>query len=1612
MNHIFKKIWNKSLGRMVVVSENARSAGKTDNTTGVLVSSDAVTARSISYRGFSLQTLVLSIALVTGSNVWAEVCDVNGSGGSGGSTALSGTFVCGLNNTISSLLGGSLAIGSDNFVSGTGFNSALGSYNTVSSEGAVSVGFLNSSIGLGSTAIGTATNALNPQHHRLLVDNIQNGVLVSVNDIAVTATGASRSTITHINGQAVSTAERDRFLTNLQIGGNIAVGRFSSAVGVKNLTLGESSAAVGFNNNATKLNSSVFGTNSQAIADGATAIGNNSLANEANTVSVGRSGAEKRITNVAAGTQGTDAVNLGQVQSLFSAIGVSDNYAHNSNDTALGSTSGVAHATENNGTTLTKVAEISVTSTSTSLDDIDSFTINGITTTKAAAPDKVAAFIQAAKKGGNIAVGTNSSAVGVANIVTSASSTAIGYSNEARGNASVAVGYNNTALMHASSAIGHDNVALHDYGTSIGVNNYSQNKSSVAVGSNISSLRPTSITTNGLGIITEINGIPVTATGNTTATITHVNGTAVTATERQAFLERLQWGGNLALAENSSVLGVGGITLGANSTAVGYGNTARGANSSALGYLNTSVGQSSTAVGSATSPAGRTPPGVIVTAGVVDAIDGVTVVSTATSWTDLRDNPTKLTSVNGMVLSEEQKSAYVNALRYGSNAAIGSASNAMGNENIALGLNSNALGSNNKAIASTTNALGRTNLASGEYSSAVGHANTSSGVDSNALGSYNVASASGSSAVGRQNTASGQFSSAVGYQNIANGMRSVAVGSKNLAQQLGATAIGASSAFGTVNYKNDGTKITYINDIPVTATGLTVSTITAVNGVSVTQSQVTDLINALQAGANVAWGVQSTAVGSQNIAVDQQSSAVGSKNSAIGYTSSAIGNNNVALKDNSNAIGADNRAVLANSNAVGTRNIAAQANSNAIGTRNTALGSSSTAMGSAIRNSAVNPTVGYTAGVVSSINGVRVTSTATSWLDLTNNPSKLTAINNLTLTSEQSTAFVTNVGYGGNIAFGTESNAIGNQNYSIGAQSNAIGVANIALGSSSSAVGVSNKAKGNLSFAAGSNNLSQQTGSTTVGASTGFTYAFYSNDGTKLTAINGIPVTALDLSTASITHINGLAVSQQDVQDFLKSIENGGSIAFGTNSTSVGNQNIAAGNHSTTVGARNVAGDIATAVGHNNTATGVASTAVGQANKALGGNSTSVGYDNEATGVFSNALGFDNQAAHQNTSAVGAANKALGINSNAVGYLNTAQSVDSSAFGSQNSVTGVRGSAFGYKNEASGLDSSALGHENKAQAMDSAALGTDNLASGMGSSAVGNANKALGFKSSAFGSNNLASGQSSHAFGNDNSAVGKSSSAVGVGGAALGNASSVMGGALEDQSSFDPTQPLTVLSGRILEIDSSTMTGKIDGLDFSFDPNNPTHPVTLGGKAFTIEEMNALMQAVEKGGAIAVGQQALAAGSRSTAFGDKATAIGAESKAYADNSVALGAGSVADEANTVSVGKAGAEKRITNIADAQNDYDAVNKKVLTAAVADAVFYDTGSSKELITLTGATGTKITNLKDATLDVNSTDAVTGKQLYATNNSVDNLDSRVTTEVGTLNTRIDGVDTTIAG
>ncbi|RQM46209.1 hypothetical protein EHZ19_20500 [Paraburkholderia bannensis] len=92
-----------------------------------------------------------------------------------------------------------------------------------------------------------------------------------------------------------------------------ASGVHATAGGANSLASGENSTAMGAASQATGKNSSALGANSTASAEGAVALGAGSVADRDNTVSVGSAGGERQIVNVKAGTQGTDAVNVSQL---------------------------------------------------------------------------------------------------------------------------------------------------------------------------------------------------------------------------------------------------------------------------------------------------------------------------------------------------------------------------------------------------------------------------------------------------------------------------------------------------------------------------------------------------------------------------------------------------------------------------------------------------------------------------------------------------------------------------------------------------------------------------------------------------------------------------------------------------------------------------------------------------------------------------------------------------------------------------------------------------------------------------------------------------------------------------------------------------------------------------------------------------------------------------------------------------------------------------------------------------------------------------------------------------------------------------------------------------
>ena len=152
---------------------------------------------------------------------------------------------------------------------------------------------------------------------------------------------------------------------------------------------------------------------------------------------------------------------------------------------------------------------------------------------------------------------------------------------------------------------------------------------------------------------------------------------------------------------------------------------------------------------------------------------------------------------------------------------------------------------------------------------------------------------------------------------------------------------------------------------------------------------------------------------------------------------------------------------------------------------------------------------------------------------------------------------------------------------------------------------------------------------------------------------------------------------------------------------------------------------------------------------------------------------------------------------------------------------------------------------------------------------------------------------------------------------------------------------------------------------------------------------------------------AIALGGRARAEYD-GVALGYEAQAKGAGSVALGRGAVATESYVVSVGNAAAPRRVVYVADgnvSQHSMDAVNGRQLLG-VKETAERALDNSK-LVTQASASGQirvgaensgtvldvrnrsnanrKISGVADAALSTTSTEAVTGKQLYATNQSV---------------------------
>jgi autotransporter adhesin len=305
--------------------------------------------------------------------------------------------------------------------------------------------------------------------------------------------------------------------------------------------------------------------------------------------------------------------------------------------------------------------------------------------------------------------------------------------------------------------------------------------------------------------------------------------------------------------------------------------------------------------------------------------------------------------------------------------------------------------------------------------------------------------------------------------------------------------------------------------------------------------------------------------------------------------------------------------------------------------------------------------------------------------------------------------------------------------------------------------------------------------------------------------------------------------------------------------------------------------------------------------------------------------GVSNDAAVANGIAIGNGAKALGANAIAQGLGAMADTGDAVAIGTAAVATGGRAVSIGTENEADGDGAVAVGDPNKANGPGAVAVGRDNTAKGRGAVAIGDVNVAEGQGAVAVGSD-------SRAYGDGAAAIGDSAVADKQGAFALGS------GAIAGYADGD----VALGAGSITSASSGSTGITLGGNDYFFAGTSPTSTVSVGaaGRERTVTH--------------------LAAGALSR---DSTEAVNG-SQLYATNQqVDRNAGDIV-QLNNQSAADAG------DIATLQQDALQWN--------AGAGAYDASHGT-------ASPQKIINVGSALLSPDSTEAVNGSQLYATDQQV---------------------------
>ncbi len=502
----------------------------------------------------------------------------------------------------------------------------------------------------------------------------------------------------------------------------------------------------------------------------------------------------------------------------------------------------------------------------------------------------------------------------------------------------------------------------------------------------------------------------------------------------------------------------------------------------------------------------------------------------------------------------------------------------------------------------------------------------------------------------------------------------------------------------------------------------------------------------------------------------------------------------------------------------------------------------------------------------------------------------------------------------------------------------------------------------------------------------------------------------------------------------------GASMAFGVSAISEGDRSIALGASSYSLGQYSMA------LGRYSKALGKLSIAMGDSSKAEGANAIALGNATKATEIMSIALGDTANASKAYSMALGASSVASEENAIALGRSSVASGTDSLAFGRQSLASAANAIAIGAETEAA-ENATAIGNNAKAKGTNSMAMGFGSLADKVNTIALGNGSQALADNAIAIGQGNKADGVDAIALGNGSQSRGLNTIALGTASNATGDKSLALG----SNSSANGINSVALGADSIADLDNTVSVGnsslkrKIVNVkngaikSDSYDAINGSQLYAIsdsvakrlgGGAAVDVDDGTVTAPTYNLkngsknnvGAALAVldentlqwdqtkGKYSAAHGTSSptaSVITDVADGTISASSKDAVNGSQLKATNDDVEANTANIAT-NTSNIATNTANiATNTTNITN---LTDSVgdlqADALLWNETKKAFSAAHGQDTTSKITNVKDADLTTDSTDAVNGSQLKTTNDAV----ATNTTNIATNTTNISNLTETV--